>query len=638
MKKPYTQTAGLTHRLRQLGLTALLAGGATVAAHAQTLNYTVAGASNVTTTYTDLGTAGTAITTTNNDDANSTAQAIGFTFSYNGASFTQFVLNTNGLVRLGSDAPSAANMFFQNETATTNPAGVDPVASANAADVNLLLPFNFDLEAGSSAAEYRVSTTGTAPNRVCTIQWKNVHDKAATNASQYANMAFQVKLYETTNQVEFVYSAPTVAATGAEIGRYATIGIKGSGGAVGQATIVNKGSSANPWAGATFVSGDGVSVFFRRTVGFDAGRTFRFTQAAATDAAVNAIYTLGKVISPAALPHAVSARVTNAGSAALTNLVVTLNVTGANTFTNTQTVASLAPGASTTVTFAAYPATLTAGTNTVTVTVPADGNNTNNSAAQSQLVGATTLSYIDPTQTASTGGGVGFGVNAGILAAKFTLSAARTVNSVTAFIADPAAVGRTVYAVVLSSAGAIVGRSPDYVVVAADVNTVKTFAITTPPSVPTGDFYVGLAQTAFATAYFPLGTQTESPTRAGAFYVAPLAGGAAPTDVAGQGFGRFMLEAIVSTTTATSPELMRAVTVYPNPSTSGVFNLAINGANAQKGLEVEVVNTLGQRVYAGTARDNFTTTLDLSNLANGLYHLKIKNGDEYMQRQLSVVK
>jgi len=69
-----------------------------------------------------------------------------------------------------------------------------------------------------------------------------------------------------------------------------------------------------------------------------------------------------------------------------------------------------------------------------------------------------------------------------------------------------------------------------------------------------------------------------------------------------------------------------------------VFNLAINGANAQKGLEVEVVNTLGQRVYAGAARDNFTTTLDLSHLANGLYHLKIKNGDEYMQRQLSVVK
>lgn len=99
-----------------------------------------------------------------------------------------------------------------------------------------------------------------------------------------------------------------------------------------------------------------------------------------------------------------------------------------------------------------------------------------------------------------------------------------------------------------------------------------------------------------------------------------------------------MIEAIATVTTATSPELMRAVTVFPNPSTSGVFNLAINGANAQKGLEVEVVNTLGQRVYAGTARDNFTTTLDLSNLANGLYHLKVKNGDEYMQRQLSIVK
>ncbi|HET9503364.1 MAG TPA: T9SS type A sorting domain-containing protein [Hymenobacter sp.] len=637
MKKHYKQTAGLTQRLRQLGLTALLAGGATVAAHAQALNYVVAGATNVTTTYTDLGTNGTAITTSSTDDANSAAQSIGFTFSYNGTSFTQFVLNTNGLIRLGGSAPSAANMFYQNETGSTNPVGVDPVASTDAANVNLLLPFNFDLEAGSSAAEYRVNTTGTAPNRVCTIQWKNVRDKAATNAAQYANMAFQVKLYETSNQIEFVYSAPTAAATGAEIGRYATIGIKGSGGAVGQATIVNKPSSATPWSGATFISGDGTSVFFRRTVGFDAGRTFRFTQLAANDAAVNAIYTLGKVISPASLPHAVSARVTNAGSAALTNLAVTLSVTGANTFTNTQTVASLAAGASTTVTFAAYPATLTAGTNTVTVSVPADGDNANNSVAQSQLVGATTISYIDPTQT-TTAGGVGFGVNAGLLLSKFTLSAARTVNSVSVFIADPNAVGRTVYGVVVSSAGAIVGRSPDYVVATADVNTYKTFAITTPPSVPVGDFYVGLAQTAFATAYFPVGTQTETPTRTGAFFVAPLAGGAAPTDVSTQGFGRFMIEAITSTTTSTSPELMRAVTVYPNPSATGVFNLAIAGANAQKGLEVEIVNTLGQRVFAGSARDNFTTTLDLSNLANGLYHLKVKNGEEYMQRQLSVVK
>jgi len=92
------------------------------------------------------------------------------------------------------------------------------------------------------------------------------------------------------------------------------------------------------------------------------------------------------------------------------------------------------------------------------------------------------------------------------------------------------------------------------------------------------------------------------------------------------------------TVTATSETLLRAISVFPNPSTTGLFDLAINGANAKQGLEVEVVNTLGQRVYVGTARDNFTNKLDLSRLATGLYHLKVKNGGEYMVRQLSIVK
>ena len=56
---------------------------------------------------------------------------------------------------------------------------------------------------------------------------------------------------------------------------------------------------------------------------------------------------------------------------------MTLNVTGANAFTNTQLVSSLAVGASTLVTFAPYTSTV-AGTNTVAVTVPADGNNSKN--------------------------------------------------------------------------------------------------------------------------------------------------------------------------------------------------------------------------------------------------------------------
>ena len=107
MTKPYNSQSWAS-RLQKAGLAVLLASGAAGAAQAPGLHYTPSTATNVAGTYTDLGTTGTAIATANTDDDNSAAQPIGFTFNFNGTAFTQFVLNTNGLIRLGSAAPSSA--------------------------------------------------------------------------------------------------------------------------------------------------------------------------------------------------------------------------------------------------------------------------------------------------------------------------------------------------------------------------------------------------------------------------------------------------------------------------------------------------------------------------------------------------
>ncbi|QKG57567.1 T9SS type A sorting domain-containing protein [Hymenobacter sp. BRD128] len=99
------------------------------------------------------------------------------------------------------------------------------------------------------------------------------------------------------------------------------------------------------------------------------------------------------------------------------------------------------------------------------------------------------------------------------------------------------------------------------------------------------------------------------------------------------------LSITASVVTATSSAaLLRAVTVFPNPSATGLFDLEIHGAQAKSSLGVLVTNTLGQQVYVGTARDNYTNRLDLSGLAPGLYHLQVRNGDETMTRQLAIVK
>ncbi|MFC7667365.1 choice-of-anchor J domain-containing protein [Hymenobacter humi] len=89
---------------------------------------------------------------------------------------------------------------------------------------------------------------------------------------------------------------------------------------------------------------------------------------------------------------------------------------------------------------------------------------------------------------------------------------------------------------------------------------------------------------------------------------------------------------------ATSEALLRAVSVFPNPSTTGLFDLEIHGANAKGRLDVLVTNALGQRVYTGSARDNYTNKVDLSSLAPGIYHLQVRNGSENMISRISILK
>ena len=916
MMNSYTQKSWASS-LQKAGLAVLLAGGAAGAAQAQGLNYTPTTATNVAGTYTDLGTTGTAIATANTDDDNSAAQAIGFTFNFNGTAFTQFVLNTNGLLRLGSAGPSSVAAF--PPFAQTPELG--PISGTNAADINLIAPFNLDLGPGTAGGtEYRVVTTGTAPNRVCTIQWKNVADKpqAASStvttviATQLDNFSFQVKLYETTNNVEFVYGTAT-ASTGVSNAKYAAVGIKGL---VPAASVLATKASTGLWSTTTFfvgpylTSATGNAHNVRQSALPDAGRTYRFAPTPTSDASVAAIYTLGKIARPAALPHAVRAVVTNTGISAQTNLDVTLNVTGANTFTDTKRVASLAAGASTTVTFASYPTTLALGTNTLTVTVPADGNNANNTATYGQLVTADRISYTDPVAPAA--GGIGLG-NA-ILASKYTLPAATTIGDVVLTFAP--ATGTTTntapYQLVIYDASAAGGLPGALLYTSPTQNRTSAggaVTLTVPNIAVPASFFVGVKET--SATNMALSYQTEAPIRSGAFYYLPggtatwldfapnnsfrfaiefgtvvpncappttlavgnitatsasvfftapasgttnyevlygpvgfalstgtlvtattapvalsgltpattyqvyvrsncTAGGnssyATPTTfttpcsptqtvtafpysqnfdtlVPGQslpcgfsvldanndgatwavsatnpnsgansiryrglvlnnvvaddwfftppltllatsryqvafryrgegianspstyteslevksgtaatvaaqtnllftntaitntnyalangtsvpvvallpagastqyvGFhvkssanqGNLYIDDVAVTAvaiTATSEALLRAVSVFPNPSTTGVFDVEVHGANAKGGLDVQVTNTLGQRVYSGAARDNYTNRLDLSGLAAGMYYLQVRNGNERMTSQVSIVK
>ena len=512
-------------RLRHWALAGLLAAGTAGTAHAQ-LGYQPGNATNTTGTYTDLGTTGAAIATANTDDANSVATPIGFTFTYNGTAYTDFVLNTNGFLKLGTAAPTGPQYTDGGQSILNGP--------VTGADTDLLLPFNQDLTAGSAGGtEYRVATTGAAGSRVTTIQWKNVSDKArGAFGTQYANFSFQVRLYEGSNQIEFVYGAATAGAAAADVAKFVNVGIKGSTAA---ASLLATKASSTPWSGTTFLTGqytaNGHNV--RVTVLPDPGRTYRFAIPVANDAAVTAIQGYASVIVPASNPITLRATVRNVGTTALSGPVTaTLTISGANTYTQTQTATVTATGATALVTFAGI-SLANVGQNTVTVSVPSDGNGSNNALAQPMETSATTISLATPgAAAASTGLSAG---TDGYYAARITLNTARSITSVSALLTDvgnqataKTSVGESVYGVVLdATTGALLGRSANYTITAADFNQFHTFALNSPVTVPTGDVLVGMAQVASTGSlpFFPFGVQAEEPNRTGTYFVGQLGGG-----------------------------------------------------------------------------------------------------------------
>ncbi len=593
------------------------------------LNYQAANATNAAGTYTDLAATGTAITTNfaggamTFDDENSSVQNIGFDFSYNSSTFTQFVLNTNGFIILGNAAPSANNIFY---TTFNGVAG----GCIQATDNNLIYVFNHDLQGGTSP-EFRVATTGSAPNRVCIIQYKNMADKIGT--TQYANMNFQIKLYEGSNKIEFVYGTWTANANASAFNS-AAVGIKGTG----AATSVNatKGSTG-AWSTTTFVTGDYTGNAHNYGNGTrpapDAGRTYTFFPTYANDLSVTRVETFGKIPTAFGFPHAIKASIKNTGTNAIAaGTVVSLNVSGANVFADTKLTSALASGASQLITFTPI-GDFVAGNNTVTVSIPTDDNNSNNSATMTQLVNGIAFSYAD---NAAVTGALGYNTGSGIIATKYGVQSTAFVTNVKVFIGNNSATtGNTVYAVVMNAAGTIVGQSANYVVLATDLNTFKNFTITTPPSFSFADFYVGLAQTAnTVTGYFPVGTQSEaSPTRSGAYYTAPLAGGVAPTESTTN--GRFVIEALLSNTSTPVPLSLTSFngklvneTAQLNWSTSNEvntdkFELERTGFASVNWSKIASLNAAG---YSSSSKHYQITDPNLS-IGKYLYRLKMVDKD-----------
>lgn len=136
------------------------------------------------------------------DDNRSFPIPIGFDFWYNGIRYEEVSVSTNGYID------------FSASTADGGPTGVgygyvNAVFTQTTGTLNALavLYDDFTTQGGGDPLgnSIRYLTTGTAPNRVTTIEWANM----AVYLNTTPNLNFQVKLYEQTGVIEYCYGTMT---------------------------------------------------------------------------------------------------------------------------------------------------------------------------------------------------------------------------------------------------------------------------------------------------------------------------------------------------------------------------------------------------------------------------------------------
>ncbi|MBL0007511.1 MAG: T9SS type A sorting domain-containing protein [Saprospiraceae bacterium] len=494
------------------------------------LNYHSFKAESVMGYYTDLGTQGVEIQVSSLDDGISAPQEIGFDFEFHCQHFTQFIFNTNGFIKLGTETTPKTNLFFSNAQSTS--AGIFDNADSN--NVNLIVVFNHDIETIAADPDFRVHTSGNAPNRVCTIQWKNMQEWSNDPATkQYLDMNFQLKLYETTNVIEFIYGEWGTSANPSNY-KTASCGLKGSANEDDELLVVVK-SSAGYWDNVSFHNRNYAS---NESFNFgappdrpkpDVGRTYRFTPTRLDDLTVKQVYALGDASSYFSSPQTISAIIQNSGFHTQINVPVILDVFGETSFTDTQYISSLAFRENARVTFSAFSPS-GSGASVIKVTLGDDDNRSDNAISQQQRISDLELNYS--LQEPATGA-VGFlsGVQ-GIYYAKYPVHGSVMVTSVNAFIADnPASIGKSVFGMVLNATGTVVARSENYIVQESDLNGWHSFSFATPPVLENTEFYAGFGMTSSLTEYAALAVQDENPIRPGTYYKSLITGnGLQPMD------------------------------------------------------------------------------------------------------------
>ncbi len=119
------------------------------------------------------------------DDVSYNNLPIGFNFALAGIYHDKMSISTNGVIELDT---VGSGTFVNILNGTHN---------------NLIAPFAADLRHSNANASLQYITIGTAPDRICIVQWLHYSYFGGSGG----DVSFQIRLYETSNCISFVYGA-----------------------------------------------------------------------------------------------------------------------------------------------------------------------------------------------------------------------------------------------------------------------------------------------------------------------------------------------------------------------------------------------------------------------------------------------
>lgn len=130
---------------------------------------------------------GSTLASGTNLDAEFITTTIPFSFNFDGTNYSSCSISTNGYIVFNGTGSTNSNNY--------------PIESTD--NIIVIAPMSMNLTGIDGNSAIKVLSTGISPNRIFTIEWRNLD----VGDSGLSALNFQLKLYQTTNEIRFIYGS-----------------------------------------------------------------------------------------------------------------------------------------------------------------------------------------------------------------------------------------------------------------------------------------------------------------------------------------------------------------------------------------------------------------------------------------------